>query len=112
MASTARIGVVSPTDPAAGARAAATRVSASAYAASGTRSDGVRPCSGTPIDASRCSDRSTWWVVSGGGVTQCVATAPANSRDATTRVPMPASSPRCATGHGDCENDVNTSITS
>ena len=30
----------------------------------------------------------------------------------TTRVAMPASSPRCATGHGDCENEVNTSITS
>ena len=45
--------------------------------------------------------------VSGGGVTQCVATAPPNSRECTTRVGTPASSPTWAAGHGDCENDVN-----
>ena len=39
-------------------------------------------------------------------------TAPANSRECTTRVPIPASSPRCATGHGDWENEVSTSAAS
>jgi len=103
--------VVPPSD-ARPRRVVSTSSSAAAYAASGTRNVGVRPRGGTPIASSRCSDRSTWWVSSGGGVTQCVATPPANSRDCTTRVPIPASSPRCATGHGDCENEVNTSITS
>ena len=90
----------------------ASTASASAYAASGTRSDGVRPRGGTPIASSRCSDRSTWWVVSGGGVTQCVATAPANSRECTTRVPMPGEQPEVRRGprrlgeRGEHQHDV------
>ena len=103
---------VGPPDDARPRRVVMTSSSAAAYAAAGTRSVGFRPRGDTPIASSRCKDRSTWWVSSGGGVTQCVATPPANSRECTTRVPIPASSPRCATGHGDWENEVNTSITS